>query len=75
MGDMIDPVESINIAHLEVVIALKDRLLRRALIQPIPVHGGFDLCVDLVLVFWGQADEGVSRNVEEDAVVWCLCWC
>ena len=70
---MVNPVESVDIAHLEVVVGLKDRLLGRALVKPISVHCGLDLGVDLVLVFWGQADECVSGNVEEDAVVGSLC--
>ncbi len=71
-GDVVDPVESINIAHLEVVVGLKDRLLGRALVKPVSVHNALNVVIDLVLVLWSQADEGVCGDVEEDCVMWCL---
>lgn len=70
--DVIDPVESVDIAHLEVVVGFKDRLLGRPFVKPIAVHRAFDVVINLVLVLWGQADECVSGDVEQDAVVWCL---
>ena len=72
MGDMVNPVESVNIAHFEVVVGLQDRLLCRPLIKTISVHCGLDLGINFLLVFWGQADECAGGNVEQDDVVWCL---
>ena len=71
-GDMVDPVKSVNLAHLEVVVGFKDRLLGRALEKPVTIHNALDVVIDLVLVLWSQADEGVCGDVEEDCVMWCL---
>lgn len=51
-ADVVYPIKSIDLAHLEIMVSLKDRFLACSFIKTIPIHNLFDIGIDLVVVFF-----------------------
>jgi len=71
-ADMVNPIQAVDITHLEVMVCLEDGFSGCSIIQVVSVDSAFDIVIDFSVIFFTQPNQCVCRDIEEDCVVWCL---